>query len=199
MGVPGSIQLAGLESIMRTNWVFAAAYQMDAATDADAIKNIAPTWGSWKTWRSCGTDNVICDDVAKGRELFKRAFQAVCNFHVPRRHYQDFGRPVGARLYDGEFAEQVDDIEDIIALHLVSEISDLVLLVGFDLAKPPAIEDRFQRHKVQNRLGLIRSTIISHPDTQWVLVDHPGELDKGFQDITNLTCDSMPNVLQLLL
>jgi hypothetical protein len=30
------------------------------------------------------------------------------------------------------------------------------------------------------------------------LVDHPGELDKGFRDIANLTCDQFQNVIQLL-
>jgi len=183
---------------MRINWIFAADYQIDPTIDTQQIKNIGATWGSWKTWRSCQTDNVICDDLSKGRELLKRAFQAVCNFHVPRRYYQDLGRPVGTRLYDGVFAEQVDDIEDIIALHLVLDISDIVLLTGFDLRKPTPTSDRFEQHKIQNRLGLIRSVIQNYPEVQWVLVDHPGELDKGFQNIANLTCDQFQNVIQLL-
>jgi hypothetical protein len=183
---------------MRINWVFASEYQIDPTVDISQIKHIGATWGGWKSWRSCQTDNVICDDPAKGRELLKRAFQAVCNFHVPRRYYQDFGRPVGTKLYDGQFAEQVDDIEDIIALHLVSSTSDIVLLAGFDLRQPTPTNDRFEQHKIQNRLGLIRSVIQNNPEIQWVLVDHPGELDKGFRDIANLTCDQFQNVVQLL-
>ena len=183
---------------MRINWVFAADYQIDPTVDISQIKNIGATWGSWRSWRSCQTDNVICDDLSKGKELLKRAFQAVCNFHVPRRYYQDLGRPVGIKLYDGQFAEQVDDIEDIIALHLVLGISDIVLLAGFDLRQPVPTNDRFEQHKIQNRLGLIRSVIQNNPEVQWVLVDHPGELDKGFQNIANLTCDQFQNVIQLL-
>jgi len=197
--MPGRIQLAEHKgTIMRINWVFAANYQIDPTVDITQIKNIGATWGSWKTWRSCETDNVICDDLAKGQDLLKRAFQAVCNFYLPRRHYQDLGRPVGTRLYDGEFNELVDDIEDIIALHLVAGISDIVLLKGFDLRQPPVIEDRYEKHRVQNRLGLTRSAILNNPEVQWVLVDHPGKLDKGFEDIANLTCDSFQNVIQLL-
>jgi len=183
---------------MRINWVFAADHKIDPAVDIGSIKRIGATWGSWKTWRSCETDNVICDDLAKSRELLKRAFQAVCNFYLPRRYYQDLGRPVGAKFYDGEFHEQMDDIEDIIALHLVASISDIVLLVGFDVSQPSVIDDRFEKHKVQNRLGLIRSTFLQNTETQWVLVDHPGPIGKGFQDIANLTCDKFQNVIQLL-
>jgi hypothetical protein len=183
---------------MRINWVFAANHVIDPAVDTSEIKRIAATWGSWKTWRACETDNVICDDLAKSRELLKRAFQAVCNFYVPRRYYQDLGRPVGTKFYDGEFHEQVDDIEDIIALHLVANVSDIVLLVGFDVSQPAVIDDRFEKHKIQNRLGLIRSTFLQNTETQWVLVDHPGPIGKGFQDIANLTCDKFQNVIQLL-
>jgi hypothetical protein len=183
---------------MRINWVIAADYQIDPTVDVAEIKKIGPTWGSWKTWRSCEIDNVICDDLGKSRELLKRAFQAVCNFYVPRRYYQDLGRPVGAKLYDGEFTEQVDDIEDIVALHLAAGISDIVLLVGFDVAQPAAINDKFERHKVQNRLGLIRSIFLQNTNTQWVLVDHPGPIGKGFRDISNLTCDKFQNIIQLL-
>lgn len=183
---------------MRINWVFAASCEIDPTVDINLVKNIGATWGSWKSWRSCETDNVVCNDLAKAKELLKRAFQAVCNFYVPRGYYEDLGRPVGLKLYDGQFAEQVNDIEDIISLHLVAGISDIVLLKGFDLRKPVPTNDRFEQHKIQNRLGMIRSVTQKYPEVQWVLVDHPGELDKGFQNLPNLTCDKLENVIQLL-
>ncbi len=183
---------------MNVSWIFNSLYHLDPTQDIETIKNIGATWGSWKTWRSCGTDNVICDDVIKCRELLKRQFQKECNFYIPKRYFQDLGRPVGVKFYEGEFTEQMDFVEDIISMQLVSGVSDIVLLMGFDLSKPPATNDQFLRHKIQNRLGLIRSTIVNNSQIQWVLVDHDNDLDKGFQNIPNLTCDKMENVIQLL-
>lgn len=183
---------------MRICWVFASDYTLDPGVDADQIKNIGSTWGGWKTWRPCATDNVICDDLPKARELLKRAFQAVCNFYIPRRYYQDLGRPMGLKFYDGTFDLEMDDPEDVIALHLVAKSSDIVLLAGFDLGRPVPKPDRFETHKIQNRLGMIRTVIQDNPTVQWVLIDHEGDLDKAFREIPNLTCDSMGNALQLL-
>ena len=183
---------------MRISWVYSGGYSLDPSVDVNSVKQIGSTWGSWKTWRSCSTDNVICDDLAKNRELLKRAFQAVCNFWVPRRSYQDLARPMGVKFYDGNFDLEMQDIEDVIAMHLVSRSSDIVLLVGFDLSRPDPVEDRFEKHKIQNRLGSIRSVINDNPAVQWVLIDHERELDLAFQTLPNLTCDSMQNALQLL-
>lgn len=182
---------------MRINWVLSADCRLDNSRLA-RIKNIGPTWGSWKTWRNCETDNVICDDLSQCRELMKRQFQNSCNFYAPRRYFMDLGRPTGLQFYEGEFTLQVDNVEDIIAMHFVGGISDIVLLLGFDLGTVIYPEDRFDKHKLQNRMGLIRSAIVGAADTQWVLVDHPTELDKAFQNIPNLTCDRMENVIQLL-
>ena len=88
---------------MRINWIFADDLVLDPTIDVDQIKNIGATWGSWRTWRGCGTDNVLCHDRSRATELLGRAFQAVCNFHVPKKHYQDLGRPLGVKLYDGDF------------------------------------------------------------------------------------------------
>lgn len=184
---------------MRINWVYANGHQIDPAVNIDTIKSIGPSWGSWKTWRPCQTDNVICHDLAKCRELMQRAFQAVCNFYIPRGFYQDLGRPLGTRLYDGDFKSDVDDIEDIIAMHLVAASSDLVLLTGFDLGAKELPADPLEKHKLKNRAGLIRSVIVGYPDVQWVLIDHATELDVAYQNLSNLTCDSLKNVLQLLL
>jgi hypothetical protein len=185
--------------IMRINWVFAAGYHLDPSLDLERIKSIGPSWGSWQTWRSCGTDNVICHDSVKAKELITRAFQAVCNFYVPKNIYQDLNRPVGIRLYDGDYIEQINNIEDIVGMHLVAEQSDLVLLVGYDFSKPIIPPDRFEEHKIRNRHGLMRSVIASTPECQWVLVDHPAEIDKAYSELSNITCDKMESVLKLLL
>lgn len=184
---------------MRVNWVFSCAWIPDVTVDMACIKNVGPSWGSWKSWRGCDTDNVICHDRGRAQELLHRAFQAVCNFYVPRKYYQDLGRPVGVKLYDGDFLEETFDLEDIVAMHLAAANSDIILLAGFDLGKPIPVEDRFEMHKVRNRLGLMRQVMASNPGVQWVLIDHLAEIDVAFSELSNLTRDSVGNVLKLLL
>ena len=195
----GCVSLAALEGrTVKISWVAAADYKLDPAVDAEQVKSVGLVWGSWQTWRGCSTDNVICHQQHKSRELLDRAFQAVCNFYVPRSLYEPLGRPVGVRFYDGDFDQQLDNIEDIVAMHLAAAGSDIVLLLGFDLVMPETVTDRFDRHKLTNRHGLIRSAISERPTVQWVAVD-THDLDKSYQTLPNLTCDTMPNVLQLLL
>lgn len=184
---------------MRVNWIFADGYHLDPSRDPDQIKGIGPAWGSWRTWRSCGTDNVICHDFGKARDLVGRAFHAVCNFYIPNKHFADLGRPIGARLYEGEFQHDLDHLEDIVAMHLVAPSSDIVLLVGFDLSPIPTDLDPHSLVKAKNYHGLARSIMVADPAVQWVLVDHPSAIDPVFGELTNLTCDQFDNVLQLLI
>ena len=184
--------------MMRVNWVFATGYNLDPTVNIEQLKSCGPTWGSWGTWRGCGTDNVICHDQPKLQQLLQRNFQANCNFYMPNNLYGDLGRPQGVRIYNGEYLAELDNIEDVVALHLVAPISDIVLLAGFNLAKLIPVEDRFELHKLRNYHGLVRSTIATSPTVQWVVVDHPAELDKAYRELDNITCDTMENVLQLI-
>lgn len=199
MGLPRCLPVATLESrIMKISWVAAADYRLDPAIDVDQIKSVGPVWGSWQTWRSCNTDNVICHQQQKGRELLDRAFQAVCNFHIPRRLYESLGRPVGIRLYDGEFDQELDDIEDIVAMHLAAADSDIVLMLGFDWTLPKDVQDRFEQHKLTNRHGLMHGAIANQDRVQWVAIDCKS-MDPSYQNLPNLTCDKLQNALQLLI
>ena len=183
---------------MRVCWAVAAGHTIDPAVEIDSMKAIGPIWGSWKTWRGCSTDNVICHDRQRARELLDRAFQAVCNFYLPRSQYEFLQRPLGIKLYEGDYQQEVDDIEDIIALHLAAASADLVLMLGYDLAKLPANDDRFEQHKLINRHGLIRGTIAATSQVQWVMIDPADDLDRAYQTLPNLTCDTMKSALQLL-
>jgi hypothetical protein len=185
--------------MMRISWIFAEGYQLSADIDAEKVKAVGSTWGSWRTWRSCSTDNVICHQRSSAQDLIARAFQSVCNFYIPAQHYQDLKRPIGVKLYHGAFDQEVDHIEDIIAMHLVSTTSDLVLLVGFDFSPLEPVEDQFEQHKIKNYHGLIHSMIKSNPAVEWILIDHVPKLDKAYQSLPNLTCDKMKNALQLLM
>ena len=183
---------------MQINWVVASTYQLDPAIDVDAVKNIGPIWGSWRTWRSCATDNVVCHDSGRAQELVARNFQKDCNFYVPESNFVKIGRPLGVRIYGGNFLQEVDAIEDIVALHLASAQSNIVILLGFELTGINGIDDTFELHKKKNYHGLVRGVIAAHPETQWVLADHEKKLDKNYQTLPNLTCDTLGNVLQLL-
>lgn len=183
---------------MRVCWTVTADHMIDPAVNIDRLKAVGPIWGSWRTWRNCATDNVICHDRQRARELLDRAFQAVCNFYLPRSQYEFLQRPLGIKLYEGDYQQEVDDIEDIIALQLAAGSADIVLMLGYDLGKPPVKDDRFEQHKVVNRHGLIRSAISGSVQTQWVVIDHPNNLDNAYQNLPNLTCDTMQNALQLL-
>ena len=183
---------------MKMSWVVATDYQFDATVNIEQIKSVGPIWGSWQTWRGCSTDNVICNQQKKSRELLDRAFQAVCNFYVPRSLYEILGRPIGAKLYDGNFNQELDEIEDIVAMHLAANDSEIVLLLGFKWVIPQNVQDRFEQHKLTNRHGLMRSCIAGANQIQWVAIDC-AEMDKSYQSLPNLTRDSLANVLQLLL
>lgn len=183
---------------MRINIVFSASYNPGPEIDVDAVKDIGSTWGSWRSWRACSTDNVVCYDTSRARQMIERNFQNSCNFYIPKAIYQDLGRPPRVKLYDGNYVEKVVDLEDIITMHLVASMSDIVLLFGFDFATPETSDDVFKRHQIQNRHGLQRQVVASNPEIQWVLVDHLNDLDKNYKELTNLTCDKIQNVLHLL-
>lgn len=182
---------------MRVNWVVASHMVLDPAVSPDDLKVVGPVWGSWRSWRGCETDNVVCHDVDKARQLLGRAFQSVCNLYLPRRHYQDLQRPMGAKWYDGDFQQDVQDIEDIIAMHLAAENSDIMLLMGFDLG-PVSEQEPLQRHREAHRRGLIRQIIRDRADIQWVLIDHAQDLEPALADLPNITRDQFQNVLKLL-
>jgi len=183
---------------MRVNIVYASQYVPPADLDSDLLKSIGSTWGSWRTWRDCLTDNVICNDLGHARELLKRNLQTSCNLYVAEKFYAKLGRPSGLNYYQGNFEGDALDIEDVIAMHLVSTNCDLVLLLGFNLANPGTSSDRLVLRQMKNRFGLLRSCIAQNTDVQWVLVDHTNAPDKAFSDLINLTCDTRENVLKLL-
>lgn len=175
---------------MNISWVIAEGYQFDPLVDLNTIKDIGPIWGSWSTWRGCGTDNVICNDKDKAIGLIDRKFNEGCNFYVPDSVYQTLNNPTLVQRYGGEFQHDMEHTDDIVALNLASINSDIVLMLGFNLTNLVPSK--------QHYYGYALSAIKRDPNIQWVLIDHPAELDKNFQDLTNLTCDTLGNVLQLL-
>ena len=181
---------------MNINWVLADSIVLDPTTDITQLKNLGSIWGSWQTWRSCQTDNVICNDPKKSADLIKREFQKTCNFYIPNSVYQQLTRPTGVRLYEGEFVHDVDHQEDIVAMHLAAGSSDIILLLGFDLTEKTPNPDKLVEHRACNYRGLVRQAIVDNDQIQWVLVDHPGPITKDLVDLSNLSTDIMENVLK---
>ena len=183
---------------MNINWILANDYVPDPTIDLDQLKTCGALWGGWQTWRASGTDNVICHDTAKARDLIQRAFHAVCNFYVPSSAYAMLDRPQGVRLYEGEFVHDLDNHEEIVALHLTAGISDIVLLLGFDLSEAKPLPDRLEQHRATNYRNLIRQAMKDNAQTQWVLVDHDQPIGKDFGELANLTTDTLTNVIGML-
>jgi hypothetical protein len=184
---------------MNINWVLANGYIPDPTINLDQLKSCGAFWGGWGTWRACGTDNVICHDPVKAQELIQRAFHAVCNFYIPNSIYVTLDRPTGVRLYEGEFVHDTPNHEEIVALHLTAGISDLVLLLGFDLSEAKPLSDRLEQHRATNYRNLIRQAMKDNAQTQWVLVDHDRPVGKDFEKLENLTQDTLENVLKFFL
>ena len=109
---------------MKINWVVADATVIAPDVDITAIKNIASIWGSWRTWRGCSTDNVVCNDAGKARELLKRNMQEMYNMYIPESMYAELDRPRSVRLFGGQFTFAVDNQDELIAIHL--ELAPLV-------------------------------------------------------------------------
>jgi len=180
---------------MRVSWIITDSFA-STTVDPENLKNIGPIWGSWRTWRAWNTDNVLCHDPGRARELLQRDFQKSCNLYIPNKHFALLNRPNHVNVYEGDFPGEMDAPEEIVAMHLASVGADLLLLLGYDLS-PISVDDRFERHKKTNYMNAFRATVNTYPDVQFVLIDHPGDLDKSFQSITNLTCDKYQTVLQL--
>ena len=162
---------------MNISWVLADSVVLDPTLDPADLKQVGPVWGSWRTWRACQTDNVICHDMQKAADLVKRQFQNNCNFYLPNSVHASLDRPDGVRLYEGDFVHDVDRQEEIVALHLAASTSDIVLLLGFDLTPLSTDTDRLLAHRAQHHRNLLRQAMVNYDQVQWVVVDHPGNLD----------------------
>ncbi len=183
---------------MNVSWVLSNSLVLDPAIDLEAVKAVGPFWGGWQTWRSCGTDNVICNDFDRAQSLLARKFNEGCNFYIPNSIYQSLDQPSQVKLYDGTTELDLENKEEIIAMHLAASQSDIVLLLGFDWQSNPKNPDRLQEHRAQNYRTLIKQTIADNDRVQWVLIDHAPKLMLELKGLPNLTQDTLASVLKLL-
>lgn len=171
---------------MNVQWSIADNYLLDPTLDLAALKDIGAFWGSWRTWRACNTDNVICYDRDKARELITNKFNTACNFYIHESLYTELEKPVGVRAYGSEFAHEVKHADGIVSLFLAASSADIVLMLGYDLSG----EDDHDK-------GYIHQAMVAFPDVQFVLLDKQ-ELNPKFNDLDNLTQDTIKSVLKML-
>lgn len=183
--------------LMKVSWVLSQTIHHDFA-DPTVIRSIGPAWGSWQTWKSYKTDNTICTDLSEAKALMQRAFHAVTNFYVPRDFYAELGRPIGLKMFDGQFKGPAHkNKDDVVALNLTAQTSDIVLMLGFNM--PPvnttdkiekAIEEAYQLN--------VRAVIRDNPTVQFVLVNYEHDLAPVFKELENVTQDTLESVVDLL-
>lgn len=178
---------------MNIAWLFAENTLLPPATDIQAIKNVAPIWGSWRTQRGYKTDNVICWDPDQARQLVIQGYSAICNLFIPQTVYEQLNRPDRVHAFGGEFIHEVDSQDDIVGMHLVASTADIVLMIGFDFGEV----DNPTQSKI-NYLGLASQVMLDNSKRQWVMIDHHAKLAESFSKLDNIACDSMTNVLKML-
>ena len=177
---------------MNLAWLFAENTILPPTTSVQAIKDLAPIWGSWRTQRSYQADNVVCWDPTQAVKLVAQGYAKICNLYIPEKIYQQLQKPKGVRAFGGDFDFSVDSVDDIVATHLAASVADVIIMVGFDLeAKTKSSPSR------NNYIGLLAQAIESS-GKQWVIVDHHTDLAESIQKLSNITRDLLPNVLQLL-
>ena len=199
MGVSGQLQMENSQGCrMKINWVVADSAVIPPDVDISVLKDIAAIWGSWRTWRGCSTDNVICNEAGQARDLLKRRMNEMCNMYVPAAIYAELDRPRSVKIYQGQFTFEIDRKEELIAMQLVADQSDIVLLLGFDWTEKPISADRLTAHRALNYQRFVKDVISNNPSVQWILVDHPGVVPDDLAQFENLTYSSMEETIELL-
>ena len=180
------------------SWVLSDSVQLDPTQDIAVLKDIGSFWGSWRTWRACQTDNVICHDQIKAAELIRREFQNSCNFYIPDTVYTNLNRPTGVKIYAGEFVHDVVRQEELVAMHLAATTSDIVLMLGWNLETFQPDPDLLTANRERHYRNMIRQAFVTYENTQWVVVDHANDLDKNIAALPNVVTDTLDSILGTL-
>ena len=163
----------------------------------DELKNVAPTWGSCSIYNDYNVDNIICNNIRQSEKLIKHNVQNNVNFYMPQENFNTLGKPPNIKVLQGTFNDpNINYKDDIVTLNVVTNMYDIILLLGFKFTKPKAT-DKLKQHKQLAYLHNIKTIIETNKDKQFVLVNYKGKLSKDFDSIENLSRDSLENVLEL--
>ena len=130
--------------------------------------------------------------------MIGKQFGTICNFYVSNTVHQELNQPKRVRTYGGDFSHEVQEQDEIVAMHLAAAASDIVLLLGFDWTAKPLPEDTDKRLLRHNYINLVREAIAGNAQTQWVVIDHAGAIMPELAQLSNLTQDTMANVFGML-
>jgi len=182
---------------MNVSWVLSENIASDAIS-LDTLTEIGPSWSPWTAWQEYKTDNTVCDDHVTAARLVKRGFQIVSNLYLPQESFIKLNRPSNVRLYSGEFSDSaVSNKDDIIALNLAAPTVDIILMLGFDLANC-RYNDPLAEMLCEGYHTNIKSIIEENSEVQFVLVNYENTLADCFNDLQNLTQDTLKAVISLL-
>lgn len=177
---------------MRCNWIIGPNTPILDINTVDRMHDVAPIWSSVTSMQPGIADNLVCHDTLTGELMLRKNYGAIYNLYVPQC-LASLGLPCRASYYQGEFDGDVSGIEDVICLHLVLPVSDIILAVGFDLSAKSAKHDITA---MQNRLGMIRQLMTTDPEMQWILIGSENKIHDTFRNLPNVSCDTMKNVLE---
>jgi hypothetical protein len=182
---------------VKIGWVLSEQIGKKVA-NIDILKDVAPTWGSCSIYDSYNVDNIICNDIKQAERLIQHNIQNGVNFYMPQDNFSTLGNPPNVKTFQGAFSdENINFKDDIVAMNVVTSTYDIILLLGFKFTKPKPKDIKLTQHTQLAYLHNMKTIIESNEDKQFVLVNYKGKLSKDFDDIENLSRDSLTNVLEL--
>jgi hypothetical protein len=167
---------------MNIAWVIAEKYLLPPSISTAALNDAAPTWASWRLWRTYNVDNTVCYQDEDAKQVINQGYHEVSNLYISEPAWQKLNKPPGVKCFGGVFPKSILQAEDVVSIHLAAAQNDLLLLLGFNLSDLNSVF----------YTGLIENS----PQQQWVIVD--GAVPSKLSTLPNLTCDTLQNVLQSL-
>lgn len=183
---------------LRINWIVANTPSPTASTAIKTLNPSAKIWGGWSSWHAFMTDSIICHDHEKAVALVEKKFYRSNKLFFPATFKIDLGVLQNVVYYGGEFAHEIDNREEIVAMHLCGNQSDIVLMHGFDWRHLATHTDEFDLYKKHCYKNLVVEAVKAMPNTQWVLVDHTQMPFDELEGIDNVCCDTLDNVKTLI-
>jgi hypothetical protein len=167
--------------------------------DITTLQEGAPTWGSCSVYGNYNVDNIICNDIKHAERMVNQNIQSSANLYIPQDNFSVLGNPPNIKTFQGSFNDgNINFKDDIVTMNIVASTYDIILLLGFKFTKPKPKDDKLTQHKQLAYLHNIKTIVESNEDKQFVLVNYKGKLSKEFDDIENLSRDSLANVLELV-
>lgn len=183
---------------MEICWVVQKDYNPELNIGAEKMKDLCTVWGSYESWRRCLTDNCVVEDFSEALRLIDRELNLKTNLWTHEENYDNLGRPEALSLHNITIDKTLQDKDDLVALALAGARYDLVMCIGFDISLHTEITDKLALHEHKRYLSAIANIVKGFDQTQFVFIDLPADPSENFDNLANLTCDNIENVLTLV-